>query len=136
MHGKPSFRLAIFNDSRGVLRLLQSWFEANGHLAVSAALPEMRNPVTEMPRVVLEFRAELIVFDVGIPLLSSWDFLSALQLDSPVKDLPLIVTTRNVATLDRVIDAASGAYEFSGTTENLATLLLLVEKIAAAHRES
>ncbi len=103
-------------------------------LAVSAALPEMRSPITEMPRIVLEFRAELIIFDVGIPLLSSWDFVSALRFDSPVKDLPLIVTTRNLAALDRVIGGATGAYEFIGTTENLNTLLLLVEKIATARR--
>jgi DNA-binding NtrC family response regulator len=134
--GEPSIRVAIFNDSRSILTLLHSWFEGHGYPTITGVLPERRDPLYDLPRIVRDFRADVIVFDVGIPLLATWEFLAAYRLVAPITDLPMVVTTRNLAALNAVIGESTGAYEFTGTAENLVKLLLLVEQAAAARREA
>jgi DNA-binding response OmpR family regulator len=127
---KP-LRIAIFNDSRSVLNTLKTWFEIQGHTATAVALAETRDPDVDMPKLAQDFSADVIVFDVGIPLQATYDMAAATRLAGPLKNTPMVLTTRNVAVLNEAIGSETGAFELTGTAENLVELLKIVEKNAA-----
>jgi DNA-binding response OmpR family regulator len=127
---KP-LRIAIFNDSRSVLNTLKTWFEIQGHTATAVALAETRDPDVDMPKLAQDFSADVIVFDVGIPLQATYDMAAATRLAGPLKNTPMVLTTRNVAVLNDAIGSETGAFELTGTAENLVELLKIVEKNAA-----
>lgn len=124
---KP-LRIAIFNDSRSVVNTLKTWFEIQGHSAAAVALSQTRDPDVDMPKLVHDFEADVIIFDVGIPLQATYDMAAATRLAGPLKNTPMVLTTRNVAVLNEAIGSETGAFELTGTADNLAQLLEVVER--------
>jgi len=128
---RKALRIAIFNDSRSVLNTLKTWFEIQGHSASAVALAETRHPDVDMPKLAQDFAADVIIFDVGIPLQATYDVAAATRLAGPLKNTPMVLTTRNVAVLNEAIGSETGAFELTGTADNLSQLMLVVEEAAS-----
>ncbi len=124
-------RIIIFNDSQNLLTTLKVWFEAHGHHASTFRLSDFPDPMARVGAAIHEVKADVGVFDVGIPLMSSWDVLCLLRMSPPMDTFPLVVTTPNIAALDRAATMKTGAFELTGTAENLTDLLVLFDKAAA-----
>lgn len=123
--GKP-LRVAIFNDGRDTLATLKRLFEQHGHSAYIAQLSEMRDAGHEAGDFIHRHRADVVVFDVGLPYVCNWDFGTVLQLLPGAVGVPFVFTTANKAILDELRGEATIAFELTGTPRNLARLLSLV----------
>jgi DNA-binding response OmpR family regulator len=127
-------RIAIVNDSDALLRTLRVCFEAHGHQTLTVAIWEIRFPHLELPQVVTAFRPDVLVYDIGMPFTSSWDFYCIVREISDLKHIPTVLTTANSAAMHRQLELRIQAYEVTGTPDNLDGLLALVS--ATAVRES
>lgn len=124
-------RIIIFNESQSLLTTLKVWFETHGHHATTVRLSDFPDPMKKVVVAIRDSKADVAVFDIGIPLMSSWDLLCVLRMSPPVDTIPLVATTPNLAALDRAVAMKTGAFELTGTAENLNDLLALIEKITA-----
>lgn len=127
-------RIVIFNDSQNLLTTLKVWFETHGHHARTVRLSDFPDPMTKIGAVIHEFDADVAVFDIGIPLMSSWDVLCVLRVSPPLDTFPFVVTTPNIAALDQAAAMKTGAFELTGTAENLDALLALIDETTAPPR--
>src|SRR5689334_18826994 len=89
--GKP-LRIAIFNDGHDTIAILTAWFEAHGHRALSARLQDMRRADTEAGIFIERNGADVVVFDVGMPYMSNWDFGEVLQNLPGAAGVPFVLT--------------------------------------------
>jgi len=124
-------RIIIFNDSQNLLTTLKVWFETHGHHASTVRLSDFPDPLKKVGEAIRDLKADVAVFDIGVPLISSWDVLCLLRMSPPLDTLPLVTTTPNIAALDRAVGMQTGAFELTGTAENLADLLVLIDVAAA-----
>jgi CheY-like chemotaxis protein len=117
-------RVAIFNDGADILTTLQRWMQMNGHRAWTAQLSEMREAHHAAMEFVIENRADVVLFDVGMPYACNWDLADVLQvmLREAGHAVPFVFTSANTDELDRIV-GRTGAYELTGTVENLNGLL-------------
>lgn len=122
----------IFNDSLDVLETLRHAFVAHGHRVETVQLSLVRN-ASEVPREMVEkHRPDVIVFDVGIPYQSNWDFLEALHLTNALDGVPVVVTTANKAMLNRLV-GPTDALEMAGLQQDLDAIRVAAETAARAH---
>jgi hypothetical protein len=98
--------------------------QINGHRAWLAQLSEMREAHHTAVEFIVENRAEVVMFDIGIPYACNWDFAEVLQVMLAERGhlVPFVFTSANTDELDRIV-GPTGAYELTGTAENLNGLL-------------
>jgi len=127
----PPLRIAIFNDSDVVLTTLRVWFETHGHTARTASVRDLHQPHDDVRQTIDAINAQVVVYDVALPFAASWDLLEVIRMGAGLGTVPFIVTTTNRAALDGAVHKNTGAFEVTGTPENLSELLALVRDAAA-----
>jgi len=120
-----SLRVAIFNDGDDTIALLSTWLGSHGHHPLTARLRDMRQADAEAGRFIERNKADLVVFDVGLPYVSNWDFGEVLQLLPGAVGVPFVFTTVNKVELDKLV-GRTNAYQLTGTPSNLEGLLALI----------
>jgi hypothetical protein len=121
-----NYRVAIFNDGYDTMALLTNWLASHGHQALTARLQDMRGADTGAADFISRNRADVVLFDVGLPYRCNWDFGEVLQLLPGAEGVPFVFTTANKGALEKLV-GTSDAFELTGTPENLDALLALVD---------
>jgi len=122
-------RIAIFNDGHDTIATLSAWFTAHGHQPLSARLQDMRIADTEAGAFIGRNKADVVVFDVGLPYRANWDFAEVLQLLPGAIGVPFVFTTANKIELEKLVGPTS-AYLLTGTPDNLEGLMKIIEATA------
>ena len=120
-----SLRIAIFNDGADTIALLSTWLGSHGHHPLSAQLRDMRQADAEAGRFIERNNADLVLFDVGLPYVSNWDFGEVLQMLPGASGVPFVFTTANKVELEKLV-GRTNAYQLTGTPANLEGLLTLI----------
>jgi len=124
----PCLRIAIINDGLDTISALSEWFQQHGHVPITVALTDVRRKTDNKPAAFIEsLAADVVVLDIGLPYAVNWYYAELITLSLPKQ--PLVLTTSNRATLEAIV-GATGAFELTGTNENLRALLSLVYKAA------
>jgi CheY-like chemotaxis protein len=124
----PCLRIGIINDGRDTISALSEWFQQHGHVPIAAALTDVRRHTDHKPvKFIQALAADVIILDLGIPYAVNWYYAELIRMALP--EQPVVLTTGNRATLDGIV-GESGAFELTGTNENLTSLLALVYKAA------
>ena len=116
------------NDSRDVIALLERWFQTNGHLTCGIQAGEVRDLSNDAVAFFRSHCCDVIVYDVGLPYLSSWDVAEVLRKLLGDPEIPFVFTCRNVREL--TLQTGSEVFELTGTNENLTALMQLVIEAA------
>jgi DNA-binding response OmpR family regulator len=122
-----NLRVAIFNDGPDILATIQRWIQVNGHRAWIAQLSQMRDANHMAMEFIVNNRADVVLFDIGMPYACNWDFAEVLQvmMEKAGHAVPFVFTSANTDELDRIV-GSTDAYELTGTAENLNGLLARV----------
>ena len=122
----PCLRVAIISDGLDTVDALTEWFHLHGHVPIAAALTDVRKRTDHQPAAFIEtLRADVVVLDIGLPYAVNWYYAELIMLGLPKQSI--VLTTANRASLEAIV-GESGAFELTGTKENLTTLLALVYK--------
>ena len=71
---------------------------------------------------------DLVLMDMGLPIMDGWTATSTAKADDALKDIPIIALTAHALEQDRIKAMEAGADDFDTKPVNLSRLL---EKIAA-----
>jgi CheY-like chemotaxis protein len=124
----PCLRIAIVNDGLDTISALSEWFQQNGHVPIAVALADVRRKTDNKPAAFIEsLAADVVVLDIGLPYAVNWYYAELITMALPKQ--ALVLTTSNRATLEAIV-GATGAFELTGTHQNLKALLVLVYKAA------
>ena len=124
----PCLRIAIVNDGLDTISALSEWFQQHGHVPIAVALADVRRKTDHKPAAFIEsLEADVVILDIGLPYAVNWYYAELITLSLP--KLPVVLTTGNRATLDAIV-GTTGAFELTGTNENMNALLSLVYKAA------
>ncbi len=129
-----SLRLAILNDSQPVLKMLCNWFESQGHECTSAIVAEMPRSYVQIETFISSVNPDVLVYDVAMPYLSSWDLLQAILRMPSMESTPFVVTTPNKKELDNAVGAKTPTLEIAGNPADLQRLLKAVTTAGASPR--
>jgi hypothetical protein len=77
----------------------------------------------EPSEVVEAVNPDVLIFDVGLPYAVNWYYAEVLKMSLP--NLPIVLTTANRTALKEIV-GANGAFELTGTPQNLSALLEFV----------
>jgi len=92
-------KILVVDDTPALLDIVRKCLEPEGYRVVTCL--EARHAV----RLAREERPDVIMLDVVMPEVSGWDVLAALQLDSALARVPVIVCTAYVAeALGRMVE--------------------------------
>lgn len=61
-------------------------------------------------------RADVVLFDVGLPYVPDWDFGEVLQVLPGAEGVPFVFTTTNKTELERLV-GDTNAYKLTGTAK-------------------
>jgi CheY-like chemotaxis protein len=125
-----SLKLAILNDSHQVLKLLCDWFQECGHDCSTAVVADMPEAYTQVAQFILSVNPDVIVYDVALPYLSSWDFLGVIREMPSMKVHKFVITTPNKKELDHAVSQRTSALELTGRRSDMERLLKAVQKTA------
>jgi DNA-binding response OmpR family regulator len=118
-------RVLVADDDRDVRALIRTLLERAGHEVVEAA------DGRECLRVLYERRPELVVLDVGMPVLDGWEALDRIR---EVANVPVLMLTARGDELDRVRGLRAGADDYVqkpfGRQELLARVEALLRRAA------
>ena len=118
-------RIAVFNNSAPVLRMLCQWLEQHGHQCSTALLPDMPEAHEEVGRFIHKHRPDVVIYDVGMPYASSWDLCEAIRMSPALQSQPFVITTPNKRKLEHAVGSTS-AIEI-GLDTDLRRMLKAVE---------
>jgi CheY-like chemotaxis protein len=86
----------------------------------------MRLADSEAAAFISRNKADVVVFDVGMPYQPNWDFAEVLRLLPGVTGIPFVFTSANTTELDKLV-GPTGAYLLTGTPTNLSGLMALID---------
>jgi hypothetical protein len=97
----PCLRVAIMNDGQDTITALSEWFQVHGHLPLALRVTDVRKTLTNPADVVDALKADVLIFDIGIPCAVNWYYQEILKVALP--HLPLVLTNGQPgrATRDR-----------------------------------
>jgi hypothetical protein len=119
----PPLRIAILNDGEDTITTLSEWFQVHGHVPLALRAKDVRKELSNPADAVAALKADVLVYDVGIPYAVNWYYAELLRLALP--GLPMVLTTANRDALHEIVGANS-TFELTATSRNLTALLGLV----------
>jgi CheY-like chemotaxis protein len=125
-----SLKLAILNDSRQVLKLLADWFEECGHDCSTAVVADMPEAHTQIAQFISSQKPNVVVYDVAMPYVSSWDLLGVVREMPLMKTQKFVVTSPNKRELDHAVGQKTSVVELTGRRSDLERLLRVVQRVA------
>jgi CheY-like chemotaxis protein len=131
--GRVRLRLVVLNDSAPVLNMICGWFERHGHHCATALIAEMPRAHEEVGQFILRHLPDVVIYDVGMPHLSSWDLLEVIRASPTFLAQPFVITTSNKRILEQAVGPTS-AIEIGERDEDLLDLLQAVEAAADRRR--
>ena len=119
----PPLTVLVLNDAEDAVGLLCQWFTAHGHISFGFRVRAVRNASGNTSGLVSPHYADVVVPDVAFPYSLNWFHTEMFKMANP--STPLVVTTPNRAALESLV-GPTGAFELTGSRENLTELLRLV----------
>jgi CheY-like chemotaxis protein len=91
----------------------------------------MKNAHEEVPRFLDRHKPDVVVYDVAIPYVSSWDLLEVIRSNPTLCSQPFVITTPNKRLLDDAVGRTS-VLEIGGAAKDMRRLLKAVETAGMA----
>jgi CheY-like chemotaxis protein len=123
MRTRPAV-VAVFNSSDDMVELLRVLFERHGFVVVTGHISAIRKGELDLSSFVDQHKPDVVVYDVVPPYDRQWRFLDHLRQTSPLKTIPLVLTSSNAAatrelagTDEQIIEVLGRPFEFDALVE-------------------
>jgi CheY-like chemotaxis protein len=135
VHTRP-LRVVILNNDSETLKTVAQWFEIHGHRVTTSALAAMRRAdLEEIADFLMRHDPDVVVYDIAMPYVPNWDYLTVLRTAPDLPRIPYLVTTPNKSALDRFV-GPNDALELLGQPEDLTAVLRAAEAAGSDRRRS
>jgi DNA-binding response OmpR family regulator len=122
--------VAIINSSEDTTDLLRLAFEQAGFVVVTAFTHAIRDSQVDFEGFVRQHRPDVIVYDVALPYDANWRLFEHLRNTPVCQGVAFVVTTTNVAQVQKVAGPAEVMHEIVGKPYDLGRLTAAVEEAA------
>jgi CheY-like chemotaxis protein len=118
-------KLLLVEDDRPILDMMRRRLERRGYAVATAddGLAGVAAAHTEKP--------DLILLDLGLPILDGWTAAAQLRGDPATRDIPIVALTAHATGLDRDRAIAAGCDVVETKPVELDRLLAVIEKLIA-----
>ena len=123
MSTKPAV-VAVFNSSDDMVALEKHAQKLHGFVVVTGHIAAIRKGELDLSSFVDQHKPDVVVYDVVPPYDRQWRFLDHLRQTSPLKAIPLVLTSSNVAatrelagTDEQIIEVLGRPFEFDALVE-------------------
>ena len=121
--------VAVFNTSQDTTDMLREVFEHHGFVVVTAFTNELRDGETDLESLIRQHRPSVIVYDIALPYEANWRLFQHIRAAPICEGVPFVLTTTNVAQVQKVAGADEPMIEILGKPYDLG---LLVETVTQA----
>ena len=125
-----SIVVAVINSSEDTTDLLRLAFEQAGFVVVTAFTHAIRDSQVDFEAFVRQHRPDVIVYDVALPYDANWRLFEHLRNAPICQGVAFVVTTTNVAQVQKVAGSAEVMHEIVGKPYDLGRLIAAVEEAA------
>jgi DNA-binding response OmpR family regulator len=104
----PAHRVFIVNSNEDVVDMLRMKFEHAGWSAATAHVVDAKRHRIDLPALIREHDAAIIVYDVAPPYDENWQFLQGLRARPDMAQRAFVITTTNQAQLNKIAGPTDG----------------------------
>jgi DNA-binding response OmpR family regulator len=124
---KKRLSIVVINDSHLLLDTLGKWFASQGHQVATLAISDHRDLYSIAAQTIAQHQADVVVIDVGIPYVASYDVADVLRYQ--IGKGRVVLTTSNKTALTNAV-GQNDAWEVQGQPKDLQELMAAVEAAA------
>jgi CheY-like chemotaxis protein len=106
--------------------MLCDWLQGRGHHCHTALLADMPTAHEQVGRFIGKHRPDVVIYDVGMPYVSSWDLLEVIRASPALQSQPFVITTPNKLKLESAVGPTS-AFEIADRQSDLRRMSKAVE---------
>ena len=111
--------IGVFNTSEDTTDLLRLVLEQAGYVVVTAFTNLLRDGRIDLETLMRQYRPTVIVYDIAVPYEQNWRLFERIR-DSPAcKGVRFVLTTTNVAQVEKVAGSAHRFHEIVGKPYDL-----------------
>jgi CheY-like chemotaxis protein len=123
--------VAVFNSSEDTTDMLRVLFENAGFVVVTVMTTSIRDGKIDLEAFMRQHQPKVVVYDIAIPYEQNWRLFQHMKASPACKDVRFVVTTTNVAHVQKVAGKEQLLHEIVGKPYDLDIVARAV--IEAAH---
>lgn len=126
----PSDAVAVFNTSEDTTDLLRVVLEQAGFTVVTAMTTDIRDGKVDLESFMRQHKPKVIVYDIAIPYEQNWRLFQHMKTMPVLVDARFVLTTTNVAQVEKVAGREHLLYEIVGKPYDLDIIVRAVKDAA------
>jgi CheY-like chemotaxis protein len=120
--------VAIFYSSEALVPLLRTMFEDAQYVAVLSHVDDVKRGHLDLVSFVQQHQPDVVVYDLIPPFPAHWQFVDHLREDSPLKNVPFVLTSANAAAATELAGRDEPVQEILGQPSDVDALLKAVTR--------
>ena len=123
--------VAVINTNPDLVELLKVRLENAGFIALVLHIADIRGGL-DLEAIIAQHDPKVIVYDVVFPYDRNWRFMDHLRASPTFKDRRFVLTSPNVANLQRVVGSDETVYEILEDDGDIDALVQAVKEASRA----
>jgi CheY-like chemotaxis protein len=124
--------VAVVNTNPDVLRLLRTALEQAGFVVFVVHIEDMKVGAADIETMLNQHDPRVIVYDVAPPYEQNWRFLDHLRTHTRFEGRQFVLTSVNVARLQRIVALDESVYEVAGEATDIEQIVRAVKEASRA----
>jgi CheY-like chemotaxis protein len=121
----------VINTSPDTVDLLKDVLERAGFLVMSTFTWAIQNGTVDIDALLRAHHPKVVVYDIAPPYERNWAFFQHLR-ERLLKDVQFVLTSMNVAHVERLVGRDERVYEVVGTPHDLDAIVRATKEAARA----
>ena len=128
--------VAIINTSPDTVDMLRIVFERAGMLVITGLTYDVREGRMNLEAFLRQHKPDVMVYDIAPPYDRNWAFFEHLRETGVIKDVPVVLTSTNVRSVQALVGEVPEIHEIIGKPYDLNELLQAVRQAMGSGRTS
>jgi len=122
--------VAVFNTSEDTTDMLRVLFENAGFVVVTVMTTSLRDGKIDLEAFMRQHKPKVVVYDIAIPYEQNWRLFQHMKASPACKDVRFVLTTTNVAQVQKVAGPQQLLHEIVGKPYDLDEVVRAVKEAA------
>ena len=122
--------VAVFNTSEDTIDMLRVVFENAGFVVVTVMTTSIRDGKIDLEAFMRQHKPKVVVYDIAIPYEQNWRLFQHMRASPACKDIRFVLTTTNVAQVEKVAGREQLLHEIVGKPYDLDQVARAVKEAA------